>query len=197
MALWMGETANFPRQFTAQIPKCTNSRTFMAVNDQYLIPGLFPFSRLCGNPEQCGMCDQQSLRSACAYMQSDQSLSLSLEYSMTVKLLTEHHLEFLCLKGGCTGWSESTLVKMPHCWKSHVTAQLPIIVSLELTSLALKPEASSLFPGSNSCCSLWLGLDRNSSILKLSGVGSSAGLIGRRYLDCSRESSLSNVVLVL
>ena len=22
----------------------------MAVNDQYLIPGLFPFSRLCGNP---------------------------------------------------------------------------------------------------------------------------------------------------
>ena len=24
--------------------------------------------------EQCGMCDQQSLRSACAYAQSDQSL---------------------------------------------------------------------------------------------------------------------------
>ena len=28
---------------------------------------------------------------------------------MTVKLLTEHHLEFLSLKGGCTGLSESTL----------------------------------------------------------------------------------------
>ena len=28
---------------------------------------------------------------------------------MTVKLLTEHHLEFLSLKGGCTGSSESTL----------------------------------------------------------------------------------------
>ena len=42
---------------------------------------------------------------------------------MTVKLLTEHHLEFLSLKGGCTGSSESTLFKMPHCWKSHVTAQ--------------------------------------------------------------------------
>ena len=41
---------------------------------------------------------------------------------MGVKLLTEHHLEFLSLKGGCTGSSESTLVKMPHCWKSHVTA---------------------------------------------------------------------------
>ena len=39
---------------------------------------------------------------------------------MSVKLLTEHHLEFLSLKGGCTGSSESTLVKMPHFWKSHV-----------------------------------------------------------------------------
>ena len=43
---------------------------------------------------------------------------------MSVKLLTEHHLEFLSLKGGCTGISESTFVKMPHCWKSHVAAQL-------------------------------------------------------------------------
>ena len=43
---------------------------------------------------------------------------------MSVKLLTEHHLEFLSLKGGCTGSSESTLVKMPHCWKSHVTAHI-------------------------------------------------------------------------
>ena len=31
---------------------------------------------------------------------------------MIVKLLTEHHLEFLSLKGGCRGSSESTLVKM-------------------------------------------------------------------------------------
>ena len=36
------------------------------------------------------------------------------------KLLTKHHLEFLSLKGGCTGSSESTLVKIPHCLKSHV-----------------------------------------------------------------------------
>ena len=41
---------------------------------------------------------------------------------MTVKLLAEHILEFLSLKGGCTGLSESTLVKMPHCWKTHVVA---------------------------------------------------------------------------
>ena len=71
---------------------------------------------------QCGMCDEQRLRPACAYAQSDLSLCLSLVYSMTVKLLTEHHLEFLCLKEGCTGPSESSLVKMPHCWKSHVAA---------------------------------------------------------------------------
>ena len=49
---------------------------------------------------------------------------------MTVKLLTEHHLEFLRLKGGYTGLSEFTLVKIPHCWKSHVTAQIsPVIFS--------------------------------------------------------------------
>ena len=43
---------------------------------------------------------------------------------MSVKLLTEHHLEFLSLKGGCTGSSESTYVKLPHCWKSRVMALL-------------------------------------------------------------------------
>ena len=73
------------------------------------------------------MCDQQSLRSACACAQSYQSLCLSLEYSMSVKLLAEHHFEFLRLKGGCTGSSESMLVKIPHCWKSHVTAHIRFI----------------------------------------------------------------------
>ena len=34
---------------------------------------------------------------------------------MSVKLLTEHRLEFVSLKGGCTGSSESTLVRMPQC----------------------------------------------------------------------------------
>ena len=43
---------------------------------------------------------------------------------MIVELLTDHHLEFLSLKGGCIGMSESTLVKMPHCWKSHAMAQI-------------------------------------------------------------------------
>ena len=43
---------------------------------------------------------------------------------MIVKLLTEHHLEFLRLKGGCRGSSESTLVKMSNCWKSHAAAHM-------------------------------------------------------------------------
>ena len=43
---------------------------------------------------------------------------------MIVKLLTEYHLEFLTLKGGYRGSSESTLVKMSNCWKSHAAAQL-------------------------------------------------------------------------
>ena len=47
---------------------------------------------------------------------------------MSVKLLTEHHLEFLSLKGGFTGSSESTLFKMPHCWKPHVAAHLCEII---------------------------------------------------------------------
>ena len=52
---------------------------------------------------------------------------------MSVKLLTEHHLEFLILKGGCRGSSESTLVKLPHCWKSHIAGQLylsyPLVIN--------------------------------------------------------------------
>ena len=35
--------------------------------------------------------------------------------SVTCKLLTEHRLELVSLKGGYTGSSESTLVKMSHC----------------------------------------------------------------------------------
>ena len=42
---------------------------------------------------------------------------------MVVKLLTEYHLEFLSLKEGCRGSSESTHVKKSNCWKSHAAAQ--------------------------------------------------------------------------
>ena len=43
---------------------------------------------------------------------------------MIVKLLTEHHLEFLSLKVGSRGSSESTHVKMSNCWKSHALARM-------------------------------------------------------------------------
>ena len=42
---------------------------------------------------------------------------------MIVKLLTVHVLEFISLTGGCRGSSESILVKISNCWKSHATAQ--------------------------------------------------------------------------
>ena len=56
---------------------------------------------------------------------------------MRVKLLTEYHLEFLSLKDGCTGTSESTLVKMPHCWKSHAAAHY-FVLSINLKKRADK-----------------------------------------------------------
>ena len=40
---------------------------------------------------------------------------------MIVKLLTDHHLEFLSLKGGCRGSPESTLVKMSHA-AAHISS---------------------------------------------------------------------------
>ena len=43
---------------------------------------------------------------------------------MIVKLLTEQHVEFISLKGGCKGSSESTEVKILHCWKSHALAHI-------------------------------------------------------------------------
>ena len=45
---------------------------------------------------------------------------------MSVKLQTEHHSEFLSLKEGFTGSSESTLVKISNCWKSHAAAQVKV-----------------------------------------------------------------------
>ena len=54
---------------------------------------------------------------------------------MTLELLTEHHLEFVKLKGGYMGSPGSTYVKMPPCWKSHIMAQMlvisPIVYLLE------------------------------------------------------------------
>ena len=63
----------------------------------------------------CATNKASSFRSACAYALSDHSLCYLPECSINVKLLTACHLEFLLLKGGYTGSSESTHAKMPHC----------------------------------------------------------------------------------
>ena len=42
--------------------------------------------------------EKAQTRLACAYAYSDQGIYLSLDYSMNIKLLTEHRLEFLSLK---------------------------------------------------------------------------------------------------
>ena len=74
---------------------------------------------------------------------------------MLVKLLTEHHLELLTLKGGCPGWSESTLSKMSNCLKSHAPAHILF------TNQLLKPPTTNIeaktvgtiycLPGLNQC----------------------------------------------
>ena len=64
---------------------------------------------------------------------------------MSVKLLDEHHLGFLSLKGGCTGLSESTLVKMPHCWKSRVTAQIILLSLIPILPAANRSKRSFNF----------------------------------------------------
>ena len=71
-----------------------------------------------------------------------------LEHSRSVKLLTENHLEFLSLKGGYKGLSQSIIVKIPHCWKPHVAAQIRIIIfSYTLLSGGLLPAgAESVVP---------------------------------------------------
>ena len=43
--------------------------------------------------------------------------------------MTEHNLEFLSLKGGCKGLSESIHVKVPYCWKYHVLAHIYFLPS--------------------------------------------------------------------
>ena len=71
---------------------------------------------------------------------------------MIVKLLTEHHLEFLSLKGGCRGSSKSTLVKMSNCWKSHATAQILIIIlqvraTPEIYKIKIRLDIGSILQG--------------------------------------------------
>ena len=74
---------------------------------------------------------------------------------MIVKLLTEHHLEFLSLKEGCRGSSESTDVKMSHCWKSHALAQ--IFISVILFQCVFEETIELLLRKRKGCCCILPG----------------------------------------
>ena len=50
---------------------------------------------------------------------------------MTVGLLSDRHLEFLSLRGGCAGSSGSAFVRVPHCQKSHATAHMYVHFTLK------------------------------------------------------------------
>ena len=60
---------------------------------------------------------------------------------MIVKLLTVHHLEFLSLKGGCTGSSECTHVKMTlleiSCTGSNVKYYVITVVILRISTIRI------------------------------------------------------------
>ena len=55
---------------------------------------------------------------------------------MSFKLLTEHHLEFLSLKGGCTGSSESTLVIILNVG-NHVSLLICYYIMLQMVILIM------------------------------------------------------------
>ena len=72
---------------------------------------------------------------------------------MTVKLLTEQHLEFLSLKEGCTGSSESILVKMPQlifvlscCFSVRETKYRMTLIQprLFVCFVALRPKSTAM-----------------------------------------------------
>ena len=82
---------------------------------------------------------------------------------MIVRLLTEHHLVFLSLKGGCTGSSESTLVKVSNCWKSRAGAlmlfSLQSYTSVKKAKFYAKTGGSRALTGFDAivlmCCIYW------------------------------------------
>ena len=81
---------------------------------------------------------------------------------MIVKLLTEQHLGFLSLKGGCRGSSKSTLFKVPHCWKSHATANLNRIeYSVSYTYRLVQYQGSSIVFDDSESSSSWCGEEGN------------------------------------
>ena len=108
---------------------------------------------------------------------------------MIVKLLTEHHLEFLSLKGGCRGSSESTLVKMSNCWKSHVTAYGIFAISTNISRACsfVQHQLDTGICGSNrSNEHVFLSLNRSLSVwIGMGGGGVWYSLFNKNGAYCS------------
>ena len=81
---------------------------------------------------------------------------------MIIKLLTEHHLEFLSLKGGCRGSSKSTLVKISYCWKSHAAAHISVPKSRVLAHNNLRNLALLI----HSCIMMYIKVAKIPRIIK-------------------------------
>ena len=64
---------------------------------------------------------------------------------MIGKLLTKHHLEFLSLNGRCRGSSESTLVKMSNCWKSHAAAHYKMDMKTHSFNIIISPSIENIW----------------------------------------------------
>ena len=74
---------------------------------------------------------------------------------MIVRLLAEHHLEFLSLKGGCRGSFESTLVKMQNCWKSHSAAHIIVTLAWNAQNMRILCKLHMFYISYSSCgCTL-------------------------------------------
>ena len=81
---------------------------------------------------------------------------------MTVKLLIEQHLEFLSFKGVCTGLSDSTLLKIPHCLKSHVMAYIILHYIHQHSIFDCSVANQQLF----SCMQFYIGIISNNAKIK-------------------------------
>ena len=108
---------------------------------------------------------------------------------MIVKLLNEHHLGFLSLKRGCRGSSESTLAKMPHCWKSHAMAHM-ISTKTALTyaissSISCASLSVVLFPNEYHCQENIKMLRHHDNLILFISVHKSRKRIGRKRSNSS------------
>ena len=101
---------------------------------------------------------------------------------MIVKLLTEHHLEFLSLRGGCRGSSESTLVKLLEIsYVKHIAAHMLYTYTLFscvaalcfhflqsilfVSDISLEQASALMTKCVNEVCMAWVKLNRITGVL--------------------------------